>query len=155
MTNRRSGLSLIEVLIAMVVLLVGVFAAVQLQAISLRNTSLADAINRVTRVVRSEIEWQRYTSLDETFELGPQTCLTPAGADDGFVRCDVIVQQCALTFPAGEGRASLSCGGDDDAGAFFAVTVDAQGPRNQELTLTTLWTGVYISGGASGDGGEE
>ena len=154
MTNRRAGLSLIEVLVALVILVVGVFAAVQLQAISLRNTGLADSISRVTRVVQSEIEWQRYTYLDETFEMGTQQCSTAADETEGFGRCEVAVAQCALSFPVDGGRASLTCGSGDNGevitGAFFAVTVDAQGPRNQELTLTTLWTGVYVSGGAAG-----
>lgn len=149
----RYGLSLIEVLIALVVLIVGIFAAVQLQAISLRNTSIAEAISRTTRVVRSEIEWQRYTTdLDDVFEIGEaQPCTTPT--DGGFTRCDVTVEQCSLVFPSDGGRARLACGGG--SGAFFAVTVDAAGPRGQELTLSTLWTGVFISGGAVGGGGDE
>ncbi len=153
--NARRGVSMIEVLVALVVLVVGIFSAVQLQAIALRNTSIADAINRTTRVVRSELEWQRFTTnLEEVFELGEeQTCTAAAGLDDGFERCAVTVEQCSLTFPAGGGRGALNCGGGN-SGAFFAVTVDAIGPRNRSLELSTLWTGVYISGGALGEEGD-
>ena len=149
------GVSMIEVLVALVILVVGIFSAVQLQAIALRNTANADALNRTTRVVRGELEWQRYTTnLEEVFELGePQDCTAVAGLDDSFDRCTVTVEQCSLTFPEGGGRGSLACGGGN-SGAFFAVSVDAIGPRNRALELSTLWTGVYISGGALGEEGD-
>ena len=140
---RSAGLTLVEVLVAIVVLAVGVLALAQLQAASLRNTALADAINQTTRLVRGELEWQRQTAVspdvtDCEVALG--------GLPAGFSDCSVEILPCALAFTEG-GGGQLVCA-EDAAPSTYRVTVTAIGPRGQELTLQTLYTGLFVSGAA-------
>lgn len=136
------GLTIVEVLIAIVIMAVGILALAQLQATSLRNTAVADAINRTTRLVRGELEWQRQTALE------PASIECSALVPDDFEECKVEIVPCALEFPESGGGA-LNCG-PAVAPSAYRVTVRAVGPRNQSLELSTLWTGIYIAGAAGG-----
>lgn len=135
-----SGITLVEVLIAIVILAVGIFALAQLQAISLRATAQAESLNRVTRLVRGELEWQRQTALEPT----SATC--SALVPDDFDSCTVEVEPCALDYFE-DGGAALVCG-PAISPSVYRVTVSAQGARGQDLTLDTLWSGIFISGAA-------
>src|SRR6056297_572575 len=127
-TGRQAGLTLIEVLIALVVLAIGIFALVQLQALSLRSTADAQAMNRTTRLVRNELEFQRQTALAP----GATTCSSTI--PDDFEQCAVEIEQCALDFDA-SGGSDLVCG-DTVTPSTYRITVSATGPRNQALTLS-------------------
>jgi len=147
--HERVGLTLIEVLIAISVLAIGVLALAQFQAASLRNTALADSINQTTRLVRGELEWQRQTA------VSPDVTDCEAaigGLPDGFTDCVVEIQPCAFVFTE-TGGGFLACA-EDAAPSTYRVTVTATGPRGQELTLETLFTGLFVSGaaGAAPDG---
>lgn len=136
----RAGLSLIEVLIAIAILGVGILALAQLQTASLRNSALAESINRATRLARGELEWQRQTALDP----GEIDC--SALVPDDFGECRVDVLPCSLEFASG-GGASLVCGASVSPST-YRVTVSVEGPRGQDIVLSTLWTGTFIAGGA-------
>jgi len=138
--NRDQGLTLIEVLIAIAILAVGIMAMAQFQAASLRNTAAAESINRTTRLVRGELEWQRQTAL----EPATLECSSLVPAD--FESCEVLVEPCSLAF-AEDGSSTFECG-DGISPSSYRVTVTANGPRGQHLTLDTLWTGIFISGTA-------
>ena len=144
----RRGLTLVEVLVAISVLAVGIIALVQFQVASLRNTALADAINQTTRLVRGELEWQRQTAVSPDVT----TCeSTQGGLPAGFTSCTVEIVPCALVFVGG--GSSLVCD-EDSAPSTFRVTVTAVGPLGQQLSLSTLYTGLFVSGsaGAAPDG---
>ena len=136
----RSGLTLVEVLIAMAILAIGIMALAQFQAASLRNTALADSISQTTRFVRGELEWQRQTAVSPA----DVTCATLL--PDGFASCAVTIVPCAYGFTTAGGGA-LYCA-EDASPSTYRVTVNAVGPRGQELTLQTLWTGLFVSGAA-------
>lgn len=139
-----AGITLVEVLIAIVVLAVGIATLVQLQANSLRHTTLAQALNETTRLVRGELEWQRQTALAP----GDIECsyLIP----DGFSSCTVEITPCSLVF--GEsGPSSLVCG-EEVSPSSYMITVSAEGPMGTELTLSTLWSGIFIAGAAGSTG---
>lgn len=147
--SRVRGLTLVEVLIALAVLAIGVVALAQFQAASLRNTALADALNQTTRLVRGELEWQRQTA------VSPDVVDCEAavnGLPAGFTDCSVEIVPCALVFTEA-GGGLLVCD-EDAAPSTYRVTVTATGPRGQELTLETLYTGLFVSGaaGAAPDG---
>lgn len=55
MRSRRNGLTLVEVLIALVVLGVGVAAAAQMQAASLRFSRQAEQIKTATQIAEAEV----------------------------------------------------------------------------------------------------
>ncbi len=131
---------MVEVLVAVVVLAVGIIALVQLQAASLRHTAQAESINRVTRLVRGELEWQRQTAL----EPASLDCSSLVPGD--FVGCEVVVEPCALDFLE-DGSASFVCG-EAVSPSVYRVTVSAEASRGQSLTLDTLWSGIFISGAA-------
>jgi prepilin-type N-terminal cleavage/methylation domain-containing protein len=143
------GLTLVEVLVAIVILTVGILALAQFQAASLRNTALAAAINQTTRLVRGELEWQRQTAVSPDV-IDCESVL--GGLPPGFTNCEVQILPCALVF--GEfGGSTLVCD-EEAAPSTFRVTVTAVGPLGQELTLNTLFTGLFVSGaaGAAPDG---
>lgn len=138
--KHMSGLTLVEALVAIAILGVGILALAQLQAASLRNSALAESINRTTRLARGELEWQRQTALDP----GDTSCSALVPADFGTCRVDVV--PCALVFDD-DGGAELECG-PSISPSTYRVTVSVDGPRGQTVVLSTLWTGTFIAGGA-------
>lgn len=143
----EKGITLVEVLVAVVILIVGIATLVQFQGTSLRNTALAEAINETTRLVRGELEWQRQTALVP----GDIECsyLIP----EGFDSCSVEITPCSLVFGESSGS-ELECG-DDVSPSSYLVTVSAEGPMDTQLTLGTLWSGIFIAGAAGSTGSGE
>lgn len=143
------GLTLVEVLVAIVILTVGIFALAQLQASSLRATATADAINTTTRFVRGELERQRQSAVAPVYG---ETCSTDL--PDGITSCLVDVEKCYLLFAEG-GGSQLVCGyGESILPTAYRISVTATGPMEQTLTLDALWTGKFIAGEAGGIIGE-
>lgn len=151
-----SGLSLIEVVIAVAVLMIGVMAAAQLQGTSLRHTGLAQALNEVTRMARAELELQRHTAtiisdLAEGEAAAPVEtvvfdCVStrPAGIDS----CEVTVEPCTILQTS---AATLVCGAEVPAPPAYRITVDVVGQRGAELSIATIATGMYVAGAAGGE----
>ena len=149
--RRLGGISLIEVLIAISVLAIGLLAVAQFQAASLRNTTLSEDLNSLTRAVRGELEWQRQTAVEP---MSDDTCDT---VPDSFASCSVIVVPCAYILDEGATRARLACEGPGVsivAPSTYRVTVTAESVRGQELSLSALWTGVFVDGAAGSFGRE-
>ena len=159
----QRGFSLIEVLIALAVLGVGVFALVQTQGVSLRNTALASDIADVTTVVRSEIELRRFSDAgfvpdeDEIGGIEPSViseglaCRT--ATESGWTgSCDVTLTSCNFSLGASDQRASMTCDLASENGvtverpvAFVRVT--GSSVRGTSLQLETFGTGIFVSGG--------
>lgn len=140
MRSHPHGLTLVEVLIALVILLVGIFALAQLQASSLRSSALARSINETTRFARGELDRQRQTAITLT-DVNGQNCMNPELLPEGIASCTLTIVPCHLA------GASLVCGPGVNPSA-FRISVDVVGPMSQELTLSGLWTGKYIAGAA-------
>lgn len=123
--TQRHGFTLVEVLIAIVVLTVGVLAAFMLQSSALRANSKARIIQEVTKRAAAELELRRQGG--STTGSG-QACWTQAG--DGYT-CTVDVQNCALT----SGTFDCSLPGTSDA---QLITVTIVGPRSESVTVPEL-----------------
>lgn len=140
-----SGLTLVEVLIAIAILAVGILGVAQLQTASLRNTAVAQALNETTRAVRGELEWQRTTAVAP---VDGDTCGTVAG---DFESCNVNVVACAYYVLDEEtGATAFACEPDVTVTtpSTYRVTVSAVGPRGQSLALSAMWTGNFVDGAA-------
>lgn len=117
------GLTLIEVLIAIVVLAVGVLAAAAMQTTALRASSDAKAIQDVTEFAEREIELLRQS------EPSPGT----KDCSKSPYTCTAVVRACQLS------SSNLTCAGTGtDA---HQITVTVTGPREKTITLKTVKAG--------------
>ena len=117
------GLTLIEVLIAIVVLAVGVLAAASMQTTALRASSDAKAIQDVTEFAEREIELLRQFELSS----GSKDCSKLP------YNCNAVIRGCQLS------GNSLTCAGTGtDA---HQITVTVTGPREKTITLKTVKAG--------------
>lgn len=140
-TRRTAGLTLIEVLIALMVLAIGVVAAAQLQAASLRFSGNAADLKVATEVAKSELEWRRQTALTVGAD---QACAS--NLPDGY-SCAVTVLPCNAV----GSDFSLTCAEGLVSPVAYQISVTAAGNRTAPFTLSAVTTGKYI-GGVVGDG---
>lgn len=136
MRSRRNGLTLVEVLIALVVLGVGVAAAAQMQAASLRFSRQAEQIKTATQIAEAEVEWRRQTEL----ELGDDLdCASyrPDGYD-----CVVDVEPCNAVGT----ELTLTCAYGLVSPVAYRITVDVAPPNGNAFSLSTITTGTYVTG---------
>lgn len=130
------GLTIVEVLVALVILGVGVMAAAQLQATSLRFTSQAELIKTSTQVAKSEVEWRRQTELTTGSSL---TCAS--SVPEGYT-CEVDIVPCnAVGSPP-----SLTCAPLLVNPVAYKITVEVGGDRIEPFILSTVTTGAYVTG---------
>lgn len=126
--KKSKGLTLIEVLIAIVVLAVGVLAAAAMQTTALRASSDAKAIQGVTEFAEREIELRRQFDLS-TPAGKSTTCTSVTPMPTGYT-CGVVVSACQLS------GSSLACAGTGTDADRIVVTVT--GPREKTITLRTV-----------------
>lgn len=124
----ETGLTLIEVLIAIVILAVGVLAAATMQTTALRASNDARAIQGVTKTAEAEIEFRRQIDLTATAGQEP-TCKTTVAT--GYT-CVVSVVPCSLS------AAALSCSSGVSSPVADQATVTVNGPRSKTITLKTV-----------------
>lgn len=121
-----AGLTLLEVIVALVVLAIGVLLAATMQTSALRASSDATAVQNVTKLAEAEIELRR--QVDLTAPAGKAaTCIT--SVTQGYT-CQVQVRACQLS------GTSLSCMGTGSDADQVKVTIS--GPRQKTVTLTTV-----------------
>lgn len=121
-----AGLTLLEVIVALVVLAVGVLLAATMQTSALRASSDASAVQGVTKFAEAEIELRRQIDLTASAGKAP-TCIT--SVTSGYT-CQVEVRACQLS------GSSLSCSGTGSDADQVKVTVS--GPRSKTVALTTV-----------------
>jgi prepilin-type N-terminal cleavage/methylation domain-containing protein len=127
--NSAKGLTLLEVLVAIVVLAVGVLMAAAMQTSALRASSDASAIQGVTKIAEAEIELRR--QIDLTTTAGKATTCKTA-VQTGYT-CQVEVRPCQLSGTA------LNCTGVGGSSADAdQVVVTVTGSRSKTLALTTV-----------------
>lgn len=90
-----SGLTLVEVIVAMAILAVGILAVFMLQATSLRGTRTAAASQTLTNMAQSELQLQREFSRHVRSPVRGETCRSLADGDDRY-DCEVRVFPCEL-----------------------------------------------------------
>lgn len=123
-----TGLTLIEVLIAIVVLAVGVLAAAAMQTTALRASSDSRAIQGVTEFAEREIELRRQFDLNSA--AGRSTTCTSVTPTPTDYTCGVLVSACQLS------GSSLACAGTGTDADQIVVTVT--GLRGKTITLRTV-----------------
>lgn len=130
------GLSLVEVLVALVVLAVGVLGAAQLQASSLRASSAGERIQDATVIARAELEHR----LQMVLTPNPSAnCLASIPEE---YDCTVVVRRCTIVGGA------LTCSGVDESDALgFEIAVTATGPRGESATLRSFAGSLVGAGG--------
>jgi prepilin-type N-terminal cleavage/methylation domain-containing protein len=132
-----SGLTLIEVLVALVVLAVGVLAAATMQATSLRASNNARAIQEVTKLAEGEIAFRRQANLT-TSPGNLATCQSVSSLPTTDHTCQVAVRPCQLSSTT---PPAMSCpvGGVATADQVAdQVTVTVTGQRDETITLRTV-----------------
>jgi prepilin-type N-terminal cleavage/methylation domain-containing protein len=124
-SRARSGLTLIEVVIAVAVIAVGVLAALGLQSSALSATGTARASQEVSKLAEAELAIRREMTLAPVTQ--PCRATVPAG-----YTCTVTVSACSL------GSGTFSCGGTIAAPVAHFVTVSVTGPRSSVLSVNAL-----------------
>ena len=134
----RDGLTLIEVLVALVLLLVGLLGLIGFQTFTIRASTDASIITEVTRIAKAELESQR--QIEGT--TAADDCRSSPTLGAGYT-CTVAREDCVMSLSGG--AYSLTCGlvTTNRTGRLVTVTVD--GPRDHQVTLSTLYTGVFIT----------
>lgn len=131
-----SGLTVVEVLIALVVLAVGVMGAAQLQATSLRFTSQADLLKTSTQVAEAEVEWRRQTDLTMGLGMGCESHVPDGyGCEVDIVPCNAV--GASLSFTCAPGLVNPVA---------YRISVTVDGARLDPFTLSTITTGTYVTG---------
>lgn len=124
--NRASGLTLIEVLLAIAILAVGVLAAAGLQTTALGTNRRVRALQEVTDAANSEIQLQRSM-------WPPQDGACQAtGTVNDRLECVVEVVSCPIS------DSGSSCS-EADPNAYL-VTVRARATSGENLELKTVVT---------------
>lgn len=138
---KLSGLTLVEVLIAVAVLGVGILALAQLQVFSLQNSGRAGVLRTVTQIAEAELEWQRQLRFAdvESFEVLGEDCSTFRPAGFG---CELDIVGCS---PVGDG---VTCAAGLSNPIAYQITVRAfSDSRPVEFEQSVTTTGQrYIAG---------
>lgn len=135
------GFTLIEVLVAIVVLAVGVLAAAAMQTSALRASNDARAVQEVTKLAEGEIAFRRQIDL-ETNSGNLSTCQSVSSLPSGF-SCQVVIRPCRLVTTAGTPpTVAMDCPTSGSVALADQVadqaTVTVTGLRNKTLTLRTV-----------------
>jgi|SRR5690606_15157554 len=124
------GLTLVELLIALIVLAVGVLGAFAMQANGLRGTRTAAVMQTLSNMAESELQLQREFERHVTSPVTGESCRSEFSVD-GFT-CEVHVYPCA--FASGQ----LTCT-DTSVGVAVArqitVRVEAPGGSRYEAAV--------------------
>jgi prepilin-type N-terminal cleavage/methylation domain-containing protein len=122
--KQQKGLTLIEVMIAMMVIAVGVIAAAGLQATALKNTAKAQAVNEITKIAENELSVQRQ------LDLGDTTCQTQVSS--GYT-CSVAMVPCNIQSGA------MICSSTVSSGIrAYQVSVSVADSRQNSISLSTI-----------------
>jgi prepilin-type N-terminal cleavage/methylation domain-containing protein len=124
--RRLHGMTLVEVLVATVLLAVGVLAALGLQTSALRTNREARTLQEATRIAAAE-STLRHETLSSTGAA--QTCRTTVAA--GY-SCSVDVQPCSFASGA------FTCAAIVGQPAANLITITVVGPRGVSVTVPTM-----------------
>lgn len=128
--TRSEGFTLIEVIVAVAVVSIGVFALLQVMGNGLRASSVAEQIRLATSVAESELDYRQQKNINL---MGTLACATEV--PDGFA-CQVVITPCTLV----SGEYSCTSGLAVDDTVAYRVDVTATSPRGQDTSLA-----VYLA----------
>jgi len=140
-TFDRHGISIVEILVAIVFLAVGALAALGLQVSALRGSGTAESIQTLTRIAESELLFRRGVEKAGAELVDAEACrvLVPGG-----LTCAVVITPCELSAGA------PSCGAVSVTDAVaFEVTVTTSGARGAAVSLTSLVANLATASGGS------
>jgi type IV pilus modification protein PilV len=121
--KQQRGLTLIEVMVAMILISIGVIAAAALQGTALKNTSKAQAVNEVTELAENELEWQRQS------DASASTC--ESDIPSGYT-CTLTIVPCTIQSGA------IVCSASTTSPKAYQMTVTVTGSQQSSVTLTTI-----------------
>lgn len=121
----NQGITLAEVLIALVILTLGVLAAADMQLSALGTSSRAAVSQQLTKLASAELETQRQLATPRD----QQGCLS--GELTGYT-CTTTVSPCSL------GTSEFTCAAGVSSALAYSVRVVTTGPRASSFTLSTL-----------------
>ena len=129
--KKQHGLSLVEVMVAMVIIAVGVIAAAGLQTTALKNTTKAQTVNEVTKIAENELSLQR--QMDGS---GDQ-CETQISSE---YTCSVTVIPCNVQSGA------ISCSSSIATPKAYQISVNVTGPQQNSVSLSTIVADTLYAG---------
>jgi len=125
----QDGFSLLEVLLAVVILGVGILGAVSLQTTSFRSTGDATRREQAMTIARTELDYQR--GLSATSRLtGTRSCRSSTTSG---MTCTVTVTPCVMNVTTG----ALTCP-TTATSIIDRVSVTVTWPSNKSVTLQSL-----------------
>lgn len=124
--RRQDGLGLIEILIAAVIMVVGIFAVIALQASALGHSNKVRALQKVLSYAQTELALQKNTLI--ALSSNP-SCLTNFEAD---YLCTVSILPCQLA------SNTINCATGLSQPVAFQVKVILKGPQDTQAELKTL-----------------
>ena len=124
--RNRAGLSLLEVLLAVVIMSVGVLAASALQASAVLGTAKAENMQTVTSLAESEVFFRR--QIRPTSGNG----LACEGGSLEDYTCNVTVTPCSIN------GAAFTCNNNVTDPAAYQIAVTVVGPRNDSTTINSV-----------------
>jgi prepilin-type N-terminal cleavage/methylation domain-containing protein len=139
MVRSDGGLTLLEVLMAIVLLAVGVLAVAGFQSSTLRTNRQAQTINELTRLATTEMELRRQTLVERSGTFACETRVPRGFAQEA---CQVEIVPCGVVVAAGASQ--FQCGSGLPF-ATFRVTVRAAA-FGHGVELQSLYGGFYVSG---------
>lgn len=137
-----AGMTLLEVIVALVVLTLGVLAAAMMQTTALRASNDATAIQGVTKLAEGELELRRSVSLSTSPGNSPE-CQSVGKDNDGKPKvpvgytCTVVVRPCQLSSTAPPTLSCPTSGTVTNPVADQAI-VTVTGPRSKTVALRTV-----------------
>lgn len=124
---KQSGLSLIEVIIAVAIVAVAALAAAMIQANTIRSTGKAVAIQKVTKLAEQELELRRQITPSAGTNL---SCSSTVAS--GYV-CQVNVLGCQLN------AGTLTCSTSVTTPVAYQINVAVSGPKGDAIQLRTIY----------------
>ena len=129
--RRSDGMTLIEVMVAIVIIAVGILAAASLQTTSLRASSNARLSIQLTELAQNELDVKRKTVYTDEESIHPDCSTTMPGS----YSCKVTVAPCTST-----SLGTLNCANSlittTPAGHYATVTV--RDPQQTEFSLSAV-----------------
>ena len=120
------GLTLVEIMVAVVILAVGVLAAAAMQTTSLGLSGSSESKQEVVRLAQTELKLQRNVDHATTTS---STCLSTLSS--GY-SCAVARTSCELV------SGNINCSSSVSSPQAHQVSVTVTGPRNASLVLQSL-----------------
>ncbi len=130
------GLTLLEVLVAIVVLAVGVLMAAAMQTSALQASNDATVIQTVTKLAEGEIAYRRQVTLTAS-PGNATTCQAVLPLPTGY-SCAVVIRPCQLVTTSTTAAMSCPTTGSVSSTDAHQVAVTVNGPRSKTVTLRTV-----------------